>query len=236
MRTTLGFDTATRATAVALRLGDERTLEARDDPGAREHPGHATRLLALADGLLDRAGIGWRDLELLAVGLGPGTFTGLRIGVASARGLGQSLGIPISGVSSLAALAQPALAQVEHTDFHGVLTVLDARRGEVFAAAHTTTGEILAARELPPEDVPLLFHTPASNHRWMAVGDGALRFSEILLSGGFHIPPADSPLHLITAEAICALGDRAQVSDAQTPLPEYCRRPDAEIALESSSK
>jgi tRNA threonylcarbamoyladenosine biosynthesis protein TsaB len=236
VRTVLGFDTATRATAVALRLGDERTLEARDDPGAAEHPGHATRLLDLAAGLLDRAGIGWRDLELLAVGLGPGTFTGLRIGVASARGLGQALGIPINGVSSLAALAQPALAQVELTDLHGVLTVLDARRGEVFAAAHTTTGEILAARALAPEDVPALLDDPAGHHRWMAVGDGALRFSQILLTGGFRIPPTDSPLHLISANAICALGDHASVTDGQTLLPEYCRRPDAEIALEGSSK
>jgi tRNA threonylcarbamoyladenosine biosynthesis protein TsaB len=236
MRTVLGFDTATRATAVALRLGDDQTLEARDDPASGAHPGHATRLLGLAASLLDRAGIGWRDLELIAVGLGPGTFTGLRIGVASARGLGASLGVPLSGVSSLAALAEPALAQLDDSDLEGVLTVLDARRGEAFVAAHTTSGEMLTARALPPGRLPVLLGNTASNDRWLAVGDGALRFEEILRPAGFRIPPADSPLHLISAKAICALGDRAPEADEQILLPEYCRRPDAEIALESISK
>ena len=85
----LGFDTATRSTAVGLRLKDGRTLQARDNPGTSEHPGHATRLLPMADELLGSAGIGWRAIDRIAVGLGPGTFTGLRVGVATARGLSQ---------------------------------------------------------------------------------------------------------------------------------------------------
>src|SRR5207249_206739 len=97
----LGFDTATLATAVALRRADASALEARDDPPAGEHPGHATRLLAMADELLERAGIGWEELERIAVGTGPGRFTGLRVGVATARALGQSSRAGLVGVSSL---------------------------------------------------------------------------------------------------------------------------------------
>jgi tRNA threonylcarbamoyladenosine biosynthesis protein TsaB len=234
MKTVLGLDTATPATAVALRLSDGNVLEARDDPAPGERPGHSSRLLELAAGLLERAATDWRELELIAVGLGPGTFTGLRIGVASARGLAQSLGIALSGVSSLAALAQPALALTG--DFDGVLTVLDARRGEAFAAAHTPAGELIAPHALAPEALPLILGDTERTTRWLAIGDGALRFGEILRAGGFQIPPEDSPLHLISGRAICELGELITPVQGQLLLPEYGRRPDAEIALEGASK
>ncbi len=70
-------------------------LQVRDDPSPNAHPGHATRLLAMADDLLRGAGIGWSALDRIAVGVGPGTFTGLRVGVATARGLAQSLGVEL---------------------------------------------------------------------------------------------------------------------------------------------
>jgi tRNA threonylcarbamoyladenosine biosynthesis protein TsaB len=94
----------------------------------------------MVDELLTRANIGWRALERIAVGLGPGTFTGLRVGVATARGLAQSLGIELVGCSSLRALAEGGHVGSEATDpaslgGTGVLAVLDARRGEAFAAA-----------------------------------------------------------------------------------------------------
>ncbi|MCW3068604.1 MAG: peptidase glycoprotease, partial [Solirubrobacterales bacterium] len=129
----LGIDTATRSTAVALRLDDGRTTQARDDPPAGEHPGHATRLLAMAHELLAAAGVGWSELERIAVGVGPGTFTGLRVGVATARALAQSLSAELVGVSSLQALALPALAAASETGggaaaggTDAVLAVIDA--------------------------------------------------------------------------------------------------------------
>ena len=105
----LGFDTATQATVAGLRLADGRTLQARDDPAEQEHPGHATRLLDMAAELLAQAGLGWGDVQRIAVGVGPGRFTGLRVGIATARGLAQSLGVQLVGVSSLRALALAAV-------------------------------------------------------------------------------------------------------------------------------
>ena len=98
----------------------------------------------MAGELLERAGLGWRELDRIAVGVGPGAFTGLRVGVATARGLAQSLSLELVGVSSLEALAEPAL--VDRTDLssagagsredepEGLLAVIDARRGEAFAS------------------------------------------------------------------------------------------------------
>jgi tRNA threonylcarbamoyladenosine biosynthesis protein TsaB len=242
----LGIDTSTPATAVALRLEDGRTGEARDDPPAGAHPGHATRLLGLADGLLADAGLGWPALGRIAVGLGPGTFTGLRVGVATARGLAQSLGVELVGVSSLRALALGALAQPAPA---GVLAVIDARRGEAFAAAYVAGAddgprELAGPRALAPTELGAMSAQaqrgldgapPAGgqNGGWIAVGDGALRYREELERAGLRVPGDSSTLHLLSAAAICELGVRAPAADAQTIVPDYCRRPDAELALEA---
>ncbi|HTW43437.1 MAG TPA: tRNA (adenosine(37)-N6)-threonylcarbamoyltransferase complex dimerization subunit type 1 TsaB [Solirubrobacteraceae bacterium] len=163
----LGFDTSTSATAVALRLADGSTTHARDDPPAGAHPGHATRLLSMTHELLVGAGVAWSAVERIAVGVGPGTFTGLRVGVASARGLAQSLSAELVGVSSLQALAAAALAaQPAPADTRAaVLAVIDARRGEVFAAAYADT----------PGGVPTELTSPAAlaPHELAAVLAGA---------------------------------------------------------------
>ena len=133
----LGLDTATRATAVALVDTEDpaAAVEARDDPPAGARPRHTARLLELAQSVLDSAGLRYGDVDRLAVGIGPGTFTGLRIGIATALGLAEARGIetvPVSTLHSLAAAAAPAARAEGLTD---VVAVLDARRGEVFAAA-----------------------------------------------------------------------------------------------------
>src|SRR5205823_2510395 len=132
----LAFDTATRATAVAL---DE--VELRDDPPAGTRPHHTTRLMPLIVEVLERAATEWAEIDRIAVGIGPGTFTGLRIGVATARSLSRARRIPLVGVSTLESLAlnasgaDPATARANDAhDAEAVLAVLDARRGEVFAA------------------------------------------------------------------------------------------------------
>jgi tRNA threonylcarbamoyladenosine biosynthesis protein TsaB len=251
----LGLDTATASSAVALRLADGSTTEARDDPRPGEHPGHATRLLEMAHELLAEADVSWGDVSRIAVGVGPGAFTGLRVGVATARGLAQSLSAELVGVSSLEALGSAALA--EETEQDTVLAVIDARRGEVFAAAYERpTGDGPSAAEqsdaarsqlVPPRALvnasPLAPETLASvieqtqpadarARRWLAVGDGVLRYPAAIEALGLPSPPADSPLHRVSAAAICELGAHAEpASGLEEIVPDYRRRPDAELAL-----
>lgn len=229
----LGFDTATSATAVGLMLSDGRLLEARDDPPPSGHPGHATKLLGMAAALLEQESLGWRGLDRLAVGVGPGTFTGLRVGVATARGLSQSLGIDLIGVSSLGALGLGARSAGIDTDA-GLLAVIDARRGEVFLAAYDAAGEeLMNPRPLAPG---LLGETLAelggAVRSWTAVGDGAVRYREAFEVAGVAVPADSDPIHLLRGGAICELA-AAQVAAAEpgSVLPDYRRRPDAELAL-----
>jgi tRNA threonylcarbamoyladenosine biosynthesis protein TsaB len=245
----LGLDTSTASSAVALRLADERTLQARDDPPPGAHPGHATRLLELARGLLERAEVGWGELDRIAVGVGPGTFTGLRVGIATARGLAQSLDAELVGVSSLRALAEGAFADGGPSGAAGadaVLAVIDARRGEVFAAAYGRVAgapprELSAPRALAPERVAdvleraRLAHPGAAGWRWMALGDGAVRYHEQIARAGIDSPAPASELHHVSAGAICTLA-LAEPAGAGAPLPDYRRRPDAELALEGAGR
>ncbi len=111
----LGIDTATSSTAVALGLSDGSTIERRDDPAAGAHPGHATRLLEMTEELLAETGTTWPQIERIAVGAGPGTFTGLRVGIATARGLAQSLEHP-AGAGLQPARAGPRRARGRRVD------------------------------------------------------------------------------------------------------------------------
>jgi tRNA threonylcarbamoyladenosine biosynthesis protein TsaB len=233
----LGFDTATPSTAVGLRPAAGRSLHARDTPRPGEHPGHATRLLAMAGELLARAGVDWSGLERIAVGIGPGLFTGLRVGVATARGLAQSLSLELVGVSSLRALAQAAAEQG-----HGhLLAVVDARRGEAFAAAYAagagSLSELVSPRALAPaqlEDVVALAERAGeqSRERWLAVGDGAVRFRDELERAGVGVPADSSPLHLPDGATVCELGAAVPAGGSnEQVVPDYLRRPDAEITL-----
>ncbi len=245
----LGFDTSTTATAIGLRLPDGATVQARDDPRHGERPGHATRLLPLAAGLLAEAGLSFADVERIAVGVGPGTFTGLRIGVASARGLAQSLEAELVGVSSPRALALAAASG--GAEGHGVLAAIDARRGEAFVAAYAPRDEpvvdrdsfvprtLASSRALAPAKFgEILDDVTASGESimgWVAVGNGAVLYRDALQSLGVRVPSDDSPLHRVSGEAICALAVSGVAQAIDTVLPDYRRRPDAELALEHTA-
>ena len=118
--TVLAFDTSAAHCAAALLLPGGRVLT-RLEPMEK---GQAERLMPLLEELLREAGLGWSDLTRLAVGTGPGNFTGVRISVAAARGLALGLGIPAVGITRLEALA--------HGLPHPITVVEDARRGEVY--------------------------------------------------------------------------------------------------------
>jgi tRNA threonylcarbamoyladenosine biosynthesis protein TsaB len=232
----MGFDTATSSTAVGLRMADGNTLEDRDDPAPGAHPGHATRLLGMAQRLLAEAGLGWRQLDRLGVGVGPGTFTGLRVGVATARGIAQSLGLELAGVSSLRALAHAASASGQAPG--GVLAVIDARRGEVYAAAYGSDGrEQLAPRALAPQRLgETLAEAGLGEGPWLAVGDGAVRYRDAVQGSSAKVPEDSSPLHRLRGRSICELaGAQAPAGELSEVLPDYRRRPDAELALAASS-
>lgn len=132
----LGFDTATQTSGIAIIDGDHTLAEARHDASGRN-----SDLLVAIDLVCKRAGIGPRELDAIAVGAGPGSFTGLRIGMATAKGIAFAAKKPLWAVSSLAALAwdgEQALANQQllaHVD-GAIVAVLDARRSEVFAGRY----------------------------------------------------------------------------------------------------
>jgi tRNA threonylcarbamoyladenosine biosynthesis protein TsaB len=222
----LGFDTATPATAVAL-LNDaqrETTGERRHEPAAGERPGHASQLLVLAAQLLDEAGLAFADVDRIAVGLGPGTFTGLRIGVATARALAQSTDAELVGVSTLRALALEA--EPEAPAGAGVLAVIDARRGEAFSAGWRGGELVLEQTALGPEE--LAARIAEEGGPWLAVGDGAIRFREDLERAGCTIAPDGDEQHGVRARAVCQLALEAPRGTARDlVIPDYLRPPDA---------
>jgi tRNA threonylcarbamoyladenosine biosynthesis protein TsaB len=224
----LGLDTATPATVVGLALADGTVLQASDNPQPGERPGHSTRLLPFAHELLVEAGLGWDRVERIAVGVGPGTFTGLRIGIATARALAQSMDVELVGVSSLRALA-----------FGGpkTLAAIDARRAEVFVAAYDGDQELLAPRAVRPAALAELLEgamLDTSAEDWIAVGDGALLYRDAFERLGVRVPAGGSECHRIQASAICALAVGSPGSGTgQAIVPDYLRRPDAEVSLES---
>jgi tRNA threonylcarbamoyladenosine biosynthesis protein TsaB len=231
----LAFDTATPDTVVGL-TGAGEPVERRHSPSPGERPGHAQRLLALARAALAEAGLDWGELDRIGVGIGPGTFTGLRIGVATARALAQSSGAELVGVSTLEALAMNALggASGAAKPWEGpVLAVLDARRGEAFAAAWRGSERLRGPVALRPE--ALAREAAADEGAWMAVGDGAVKFRAELEPRGVTVPPDDSPLHRVSALALCRLAHDAPLADRGSLVPQYVRLPDAELRAGSGS-
>lgn len=193
-------------------------------------PRHSTALLAEVERAVAACG-GWDEVGGLAVGRGPGSFVGIRIGLATARGLATSTGLPAAGVCTLDALGR-ALVESSAVRSHGdarerhsgSLAVLDARRGEVFAALYAADGKrlweplVLAPEELA-ERVAGLPVPPR------AAGSGAVRFRDELASRGTEIPEDADPVHRVAARHVCALVE----DGADEPLePIYLRPPDAQ--------
>jgi len=197
----LSLDTATDVATTCL--SEEGVVLAED--ASRGRSTAAQRLLADVHGLLERCGRRPADIGLIVAGTGPGTFTGLRIGLATAAGLGHAVGAPVRGVGTLAALLCEPTVEV---------ACIDARRGEVFALG---------------AGVPLDAYAPAQLEELLApgavaAGDGAVRYRAELAGAG--IPPDDSPLHVPWARHHAALA-----ATAGPPTPLYVRAPDADRVL-----
>jgi tRNA threonylcarbamoyladenosine biosynthesis protein TsaB len=217
----LGIDTATADTAVAVGAGGEPVAEERVGPEPGGRPRHARALLASVERALEVAG-GWGRIDRIAVGIGPGSFTGIRIGVATARGLAQARGLPLAGVESTAALAAGIGAQAERDR----IAVIDARRGEVYAAVakagEPVAGEPIVAR---PSELAAALGSPSAA---VAAGDGAVRFRGELEAAGLEVLADEDPAHRLSARHVCALGHLAQGGPPTDTRPLYLRRPDAE--------
>ena len=222
--TVLGFDTSTNATSAAVLRSDGESFASDPDPSALlGRPGHAAELMPAVKQVMDAAGTGWDEIDAIAVGVGPGTFTGLRIGIATARALAHARAIPVHAVRSLDALASGL------DDSRPRLALIDARRGELFAALRTANG---ATDWEPFVDEPEAIAERIRKHFEaqelpQAAGDGSIRFREVLEAAGADIPPDDSPLHLVRALHICRLAGGIPPSRPETVLPLYLREPDA---------
>lgn len=228
MSVVLAFDTATPSTVVGIcAVGGDGSLlgAARDDPAPGQRPAHAARLLELCEQALAQAGAGWADVRRIGAGTGPGTFTGLRIGIATARALAPALGAELAALSTLEALAR---AGREARPGASVVAAIDARRGEVFCAAWGPGGELLSTPGVhAPASLPALLTT--ANEPWLVVGDGATRYREQLAGATAELPPDGDELHRISASALCGLACEAAPAPAAELLPTYLRLPDAEI-------
>jgi tRNA threonylcarbamoyl adenosine modification protein YeaZ len=187
----LAFDTATSIATSAL-VDDGEVLG--------ERASRAQTLLEDVDAVLRQGGAHPRDIDGLAIGIGPGSFTGVRIGLAAARGLALSLGLQGAGVSTLAALAAGA---------PGALPVIDAKRREVFTLVDG------APAVLAPGDV----------RGALCVGDGALRYRDVLEANGAEVPPDDDERHLPRARFHAQLA--RDLRDVNEIEPLYLRAPDA---------
>ena len=191
---TLAFDTATDVATSALVVDGEPLAE---------RASKAVRVLLDVDDMLREAGLAAGGIDAIAVGTGPGSFTGLRMGLATARALAFSLDLPVAGVSTLAALAAGA---------PGALPVIDARRREVF----TLLPDGPAA--LVPQELEL---EPGTR----CVGDGAVRYRELLEAKGAEIPPDGDDVHLPRARFHALLA--RDFGPAELVEPLYLRIPDA---------
>jgi len=215
----LGFDTSTAATAACVVRADGEVFEIEPAPGAlAARPAHAAELMPAVADVMDRAGLVFSDLEAIAVGVGPGTFTGLRIGVATARALATGAGIELRPVSSLAALAAGIDAPLR-------LPLIDARRGELFAALHEGEAERWGPFAAAPALVAARVREAGLNP--LAAGDGSIRSRVVLEAAGVQVEPEGSRAHVVRALHVCRLGAGTPGKPPEAVLPEYLREPDA---------
>ena len=172
-------------------------------------------------------------MDLLAVGIGPGSFTGLRVGLATARAIAQALGKPVVPVGTLAALAR-GIGESAGENGRQRLAVLDARRGQVFAAMFGPDGKerwepfVASPAELG-ERIRGLSQSP------LAAGSGALRFRRELEAAGAEVLLDTDSAHRLWARHVCRLAEGGAPAPPEAIQPIYLRPPDAQLWLERDS-
>ena len=221
----LGIESAGSQVGCAIG-GHEGVLASAHTGKGRQH---AESLAPQIDFVRRQAGIEFSELGVVAVDIGPGLYTGLRVGISSATTIAHALGIPMIGISSLDLLAFPA-----RWTSRLIVTALDARRGELFTALfRKVPGGIQRIRD-PQVNTPqeLLAELMTIEEPALLVGDGALRYQEIFSSirrvemaeQGLANPSARSLVQLAHAQAL-----REEFVPSRDIKPIYLRQPDAEI-------
>jgi tRNA threonylcarbamoyladenosine biosynthesis protein TsaB len=221
----LGIETSTRRGSVAL-FDDGRVVLAleHEKPNA-----HAEQLYPLVVRLFAESGFAKTSLERVAVGTGPGSFTGLRVGIALGEGIALGVGVPLVGVGSLEALARaPEGARPR-------VAVLDAGRGELFVAAYASDGaELVAPCALTPEAARERLLARSELHGALLVGEGASAFGgplELASGAGFDLPHARWLVALAAArDPECSPADPIYVRGPGATLPDL---PPSPLANES---
>jgi tRNA threonylcarbamoyladenosine biosynthesis protein TsaB len=210
----LAFDTATMATVVACGEAGGELVQLRHDPVAGERPAHTPQLLSLARKALQAQGASFGDVSRVGVGVGPGSFTGLRVGVATARALALGTGADLVAVGSLEALAWPFGDAV-------VAAAIDARRGEVFMSSQTKRAPLSDPVAIPAAELAGLEGSGP------VVGDGAIRYRAKFEAGGFAVAADDAAAHLVDGRALLALAAAGEPVPVDSLTPDYVRVPDA---------
>lgn len=226
----LGIDTATDSVSVALGNGNQ-VLAHSDAVSDRQH---CEALAPMIDFVCKQAGVSFREIDAVAVDIGPGLFTGMRVGIAAAKAVAFSLDLPVIGVCSLDVLA----AAVPPTD-SVVVSVIDARRQEVYWAMYRTIEDELTQVQAPrvgPVTSLVIDVLERSQHAQF-VGNGALRYrSEIVDGLGTSLSGSEFSSERFsrpTAPTLLALAHRLAMQEqwqsAQELSPLYLRQPDAQI-------
>jgi tRNA threonylcarbamoyladenosine biosynthesis protein TsaB len=236
----LALDTTTRPGSVAL-VSDEQIIDERPGDPSRTH---AECLPGALVAVLEAHGLTAGSIDVFAVAAGPGSFTGLRVGIATMQGLALVTGRPIAGVSTLEALGQVGSIQRQPEETVGVW--VDAHRRDVFAAVYrVTAGALFEPERLTPIDGPIVGSPAAVLARWSGelkcspgcwIGDGAAAYADTIAAavGTATIEPVPALAGVIGRMAIV----RAVRGEAVHPAavhPLYVRRPDAEIDREKRS-
>lgn len=211
----LALDSSTSACSAAV-WRDGRVLARRLTAMAR---GQSEALMPMVEAVLAEAGIALKSIDLLAVTVGPGAFTGLRIGLAAARGLALASGLPLAGVATPAAVAAavPAAERRGRT----VLAAIDSRRDELWVQPFDEAGAALAApAALLPEQAAALVSGPV-----VLVGDAAARLLPHLPGATLASTPGWPDAAVVAAEAARAWAD----GTALPPEPLYLRPPDVTV-------
>ncbi len=226
----LSMDTATPCSCVALTLGNRKKGEVVGSVCLSGSVSHSRRLLSVVDQLLEESEKDWEAIAGICVSIGPGSFTGLRIGMATAKGLAVATGKPLFGVSTLDGLgAKCVTGQL-------VCAVLDARKKEVYAAFYRCQNDGMSKRlgditVLAPEKLAASINEPV-----LMIGDGVQTYGDIfrtLLADRVHFAP--SQLHQPTAASLGMIAaemlERGEELDVAEAVPIYVRSSDAELNL-----